>query len=114
MADSQPYPICLCPDTAHPVRLPRCIADLHSLAPILQLLPLPTPPGSLQGEELTEVILKLLWAWRDPLWHFHQSMAHHDDFNSFSSNKALVMGDLVHELRTGVEKVAEKVRAPLY
>uniref|UniRef100_A0A8C5C1N3 Prolactin 2 n=1 Tax=Gadus morhua TaxID=8049 RepID=A0A8C5C1N3_GADMO len=74
-----------------------------------------TPNGKenaqrLAVKELTEVILKLLWAWRDPLWHFHQSMAHHDDFNSFSSNKALVMGDLVHELRTGVEKVAEKMQ----
>ena len=33
----------------------------------LTYLPLSvTFPGSLQGEELTEVILKLLWAWRDP------------------------------------------------
>ena len=64
---------------------------------------------SLQREQLTEVILKLLIAWRDPLWHFHQSMAHHHDFNNFSSNKALEMNDMVHELRQGVEKVAEKV-----
>ncbi|XP_029317941.1 prolactin 2 [Cottoperca gobio] len=61
-------------------------------------------------EELTEVILKLLVAWRDPLWHFHQSMAHHHDFNNFSSNKALEMNDMVHELRKGVEKVAEKMQ----
>ncbi|XP_056224247.1 prolactin 2 [Seriola aureovittata] len=61
-------------------------------------------------EELTEVILKLLMAWRDPLWHFHQSMAHHHDFNNFSSNKALEMSDMVHELRKGVEKVAEKMQ----
>ncbi|XP_076577826.1 prolactin 2 [Chaetodon auriga] len=61
-------------------------------------------------EELTEVILKLLVAWRDPLWHFHQSMAHHHDFNNFSSNKALEMSDMVHELRKGVEKVAEKMQ----
>lgn len=69
------------------------------------------PPvlSSLQREELTEVILKLLVAWGDPLWHFHQSMAHHHDFNNFSSNKALEMSDMVHELRKGVEKVAEKV-----
>ena len=65
---------------------------------------------SLQREELTEVILKLLLAWRDPLWHFHNSMAHHHDFNNFSSNKALEMSDMVHELRKGVEKVAEKVQ----
>ncbi|XP_040005781.1 prolactin-like isoform X2 [Xiphias gladius] len=61
-------------------------------------------------EELTEVILKLLVAWRDPLWHFHQSMAHHHDFNNFSSNKALEMSDMVHELRKGVERVAEKMQ----
>lgn len=63
----------------------------------------------LQREELTEVIMKLLLAWRDPLWHFHQGMAHQHDFNNFSSNKALEMSDMVHELRKGVEKVAEKV-----
>lgn len=55
------------------------------------------------------MILKLLVAWRDPLWHFHQSMTHHHDFNNFSSNKALEMSDMVHELLKGVEKVAEKV-----
>lgn len=62
-----------------------------------------------QREELTRVILMLLVAWRDPLWHFHQSMSHQHDFNNFSSNKALQMSDMVHELRKGVEKVAEKV-----
>ncbi|XP_026182956.1 prolactin 2 [Mastacembelus armatus] len=61
-------------------------------------------------EELTEVILKLLVAWRDPLWLFHQSMAHQHEFNNFSSNKALEMSDMVHELRKGVEKVAEKMQ----
>ncbi|KAM8907678.1 prolactin 2 isoform 1-T1 [Spinachia spinachia] len=61
-------------------------------------------------EELTEVILKLLVAWRDPLWHFHTSMAHHHDFNNFSSNKALEMSNMVHELHKGVEKVAEKMQ----
>lgn len=62
-----------------------------------------------QREELTRVILMLLVAWRDPLWHFQQSMSHQHDFNNFSSNKALQMSDMVHELRKGVEKVAEKV-----
>ncbi|XP_041637165.1 prolactin 2 [Cheilinus undulatus] len=61
-------------------------------------------------QELTEVILKLLLAWRDPLWHFQQSMAHHPDFTNFSSNKAHEMSDMVHELRKGVEKVAEKMQ----
>lgn len=51
----------------------------------------------------------MLLAWRDPLFQLHQSMAHQQDFNSFSSNKALEMGDMAHELRKGVEKVAEKV-----
>ncbi|XP_019714349.1 prolactin-like, partial [Hippocampus comes] len=60
-------------------------------------------------EELTEVILKLLMAWRDPLWHFHQITAHQHDLANFSSDKALEMSDMVHELRKGVEKVAEKV-----
>uniref|UniRef100_A0A3Q3WNK4 Prolactin 2 n=1 Tax=Mola mola TaxID=94237 RepID=A0A3Q3WNK4_MOLML len=74
-----------------------------------------TPNGkenaqSMAREELTEVILKLLLAWRDPLWQFHQSMAHHHDFNNFSSNKALEMSDMVHELRKGVEKVSEKMQ----
>lgn len=55
------------------------------------------------------MILKLLMAWRDPLFQLHQSMVHQQDFNSFSSNKALEMGDMAHELRKGVEKVAEKV-----
>ncbi|XP_069572230.1 prolactin-like isoform X1 [Brachyistius frenatus] len=61
-------------------------------------------------EELTEVILKLLVAWRDPLWHFHQNMAHHHDFNNFSSNKSLEMSDMVLELRKGVQKVVEKMQ----
>nr|XP_046234508.1 prolactin 2 [Scatophagus argus] len=74
-----------------------------------------TPNGKenaqrLAREELTEVILKLLVAWGDPLWHFHQSMIHHQDFNNLSSSKALQMSDMVHELRKGVEKVAEKMQ----
>ncbi|XP_015255011.1 PREDICTED: prolactin-like [Cyprinodon variegatus] len=61
-------------------------------------------------EELTEVILKLLLAWRDPLWHFHQNMARHHKFNNLSSNKSLEMSEMVHELRKGVQKVAEKMQ----
>ncbi|XP_077450321.1 prolactin 2 isoform X2 [Stigmatopora argus] len=52
-------------------------------------------------EELTKVILKLLAAWRDPLWHFHQLTANH------SSDRAL---DMVQELAKGVQKVAEKMQ----
>ncbi|KAF7228753.1 prolactin-like [Nothobranchius furzeri] len=61
-------------------------------------------------EELAEIILKLLVAWRDPLWHFHQSMSQHDEFTNFSSNKSLEMSDMVHELRKGVLKVVEKMQ----
>ncbi|XP_030644242.1 prolactin 2 [Chanos chanos] len=74
-----------------------------------------TPNGKenaqkLAREELTEVILKLLAAWRDPLSQLHQSMSHQQDFNSFSSNKALEMSDMAHQLHKGVEKVAEKMQ----
>ncbi|XP_076023486.1 prolactin-like [Genypterus blacodes] len=61
-------------------------------------------------EELMGVILKLLVAWKDPLWYFHQSMAHHHDFNNYSSSKALEMTNMVHKLHTGVETVAEKMQ----
>ncbi|XP_057711849.1 prolactin-like [Corythoichthys intestinalis] len=62
-------------------------------------------------EELTEVILKLLVAWRDPLWHFHRIASHQNELANFSSDKALEMSDMVHELRKGVEKVAEKMQS---
>nr|XP_057933971.1 prolactin-like [Doryrhamphus excisus] len=61
-------------------------------------------------EELTEVILKLLVAWKDPLWHFHQITAHQHDLANFSLDKTLEMSNMVHELRKGVEKVAEKMQ----
>lgn len=66
----------------------------------------------IQREELTEVILRLLGAWGDPLSQLHRSMTQdqNQDFNHYSSNKALEMSDMVHELRSGVAKVAEKVR----
>ncbi|XP_061125284.1 prolactin 2 [Syngnathus typhle] len=61
-------------------------------------------------EELTEVILKLLVAWRDPLWHFHRTTAHQHNLANFSSDMSRRMSDMVHELRKGVEKVAEKMQ----
>ncbi|XP_071753647.1 prolactin-like [Centroberyx gerrardi] len=63
-------------------------------------------------EELTEVILRLLGAWGDPLSQLHRSMAQdqNQDFNHYSSNKALEMSDMVQELRNGVAKVAEKMK----
>ncbi|XP_036431374.1 prolactin-like [Colossoma macropomum] len=74
-----------------------------------------TPNGKehaqkLAGEELTEVILKLLMAWGEPLAQFHQSMTQQQDYNIYSSNKALEMSDMVHELKNGVQKVAEKMQ----
>ncbi|KAM4618203.1 prolactin-like [Polymixia lowei] len=63
-------------------------------------------------EELTEVILRLLRAWGDPLSQLHQSMAQHQnqDFNHYQSNKALEIRDMVQKLRNGVTKVAEKMK----
>uniref|UniRef100_A0A3B4E4I6 Prolactin 2 n=1 Tax=Pygocentrus nattereri TaxID=42514 RepID=A0A3B4E4I6_PYGNA len=74
-----------------------------------------TPNGKehaqkLAGEELTEVILKLLMAWGEPLAQFHQSMTQQQDYNIYSSNKAMEMSDMVHELKNGVQKVAEKMQ----
>uniref|UniRef100_A0A3B1ID62 Prolactin-like n=1 Tax=Astyanax mexicanus TaxID=7994 RepID=A0A3B1ID62_ASTMX len=74
-----------------------------------------TPNGKenatkLAEEELTEVILKLLMAWGEPLAQFHESMTQHADYNIYSSNKALEMSDMVYELRNGVQKVAEKMQ----
>ncbi|XP_031438449.1 prolactin-like [Clupea harengus] len=75
-----------------------------------------TPNGKenaqkLAREELTEVILKLLMAWKEPLGQLHQSMAQEQDvFNSVNSNKALDMSNMVHELRKGVKKVVEKMQ----
>ncbi|XP_067091220.1 prolactin-like [Osmerus mordax] len=84
-----------------------------------------TPDGKenaqrLAREELTEVILRLLGAWGDPLSQLHHRMAQQDqegeqeekqnDFNPLSSNRALEMSDMVQELRNGVERVAEKMQ----
>ncbi|XP_029378401.1 prolactin-like [Echeneis naucrates] len=63
-------------------------------------------------EQLTGVILKLLEAWGDPLSQFYQSMSQgqNQDFNYYSSEKALEISDMVHELRDGVEKMADKMK----
>lgn len=55
------------------------------------------------------MILRLLVAWKDPLWRFHQSVAQHRDLNDFSSDRALELSHMVHQLHNGVERVAEKV-----
>ncbi|XP_057693555.1 prolactin-like isoform X2 [Corythoichthys intestinalis] len=79
-------------------------------------------PGNKQNaqnidrEQLTEVILRLLGAWGDPLSQLHQSMRqdhnknHGRDFSHSSSNKALEMSDVMQELRDGVLKMAEKMK----
>ncbi|XP_049578827.1 prolactin-like [Syngnathus scovelli] len=69
---------------------------------------------SLDREKLTEVILRLLGAWGDPLSQLHQSM-HKDqnreqDLIRLNFNKALEMSDVMQELRVGVLKMAEKMK----
>lgn len=66
-------------------------------------------------EQLTEVILRLLGAWTDPLSRLYWSMSQgqNKDFNLPSSDKALEMSEMVRELREGVAKVAEKVNRNL-
>uniref|UniRef100_A0A3Q3VIZ8 Uncharacterized protein n=1 Tax=Mola mola TaxID=94237 RepID=A0A3Q3VIZ8_MOLML len=62
--------------------------------------------------QLTEVILKLLGAWGGPLSQLYWSMSQdqNQDFNINSSNKALEISGMVHELRDGVAKMAEKMK----
>ncbi|XP_061891635.1 prolactin-like [Entelurus aequoreus] len=67
---------------------------------------------SLGREELTQVILRLLGAWRDPLLQLHQSMRQQqeEDQGPHSSNMALEMSDVIQELRAGVLKMADKMK----
>lgn len=69
----------------------------------------------MQREQLIEVILRLLGAWGDPLSQLYWSMSQdqNQDFNHYSSNKALEISDMVRELRDGVAKIVEKVRIHL-
>uniref|UniRef100_A0A3Q2XXV1 Prolactin 2 n=1 Tax=Hippocampus comes TaxID=109280 RepID=A0A3Q2XXV1_HIPCM len=102
---------------AFPVSSPQY--QLHSASKI-QICH-PTIEASLpcvQREQLTEVILRLLGAWGDPLSQLHQSMRQDQnrnknrarDFSHLSSNKALEMSDVMQELRDGVLKMAEKMK----
>lgn len=70
----------------------------------------------MQREQLTEVILRLLEAWGDPLSQLYQTMAQdqNQDFNHYSSEKALEVSDMVNELRDGVTKMADKVKEIQY
>ncbi|XP_028286293.1 prolactin-like [Parambassis ranga] len=63
-------------------------------------------------EQLTEVILKLLEAWNDPLSHLYWSLSQdqNQDFSYYSPSKALEITDMVQELRDGVEKMAQKMK----
>lgn len=61
-------------------------------------------------EELTHLILKLLQAWKEPLSHFNQQIEHHQELPDDSLSKAKQISNMVHELKTGVEKVTEKAR----
>ncbi|XP_069551580.1 prolactin-like [Brachyistius frenatus] len=63
-------------------------------------------------EQLTEVILRLLEAWSDPMLQLYWSMSQdqNQDVYPCSSNKPLEIMDMVQELRDGVEKVAEKMK----
>ncbi|XP_061108778.1 prolactin-like [Conger conger] len=60
---------------------------------------------SLAREQLTAVILKLLLAWREPLSQFHRNAG-----NAQASSRARDMSHMVHQLRSGVEKVAERMQ----
>ncbi|NWX14675.1 PRL protein, partial [Aegotheles bennettii] len=55
-------------------------------------------------EELTHLILKLLQAWKEPLSHFNQHIEHHQEIPDDSLSKAKQISNMVHELKTGVEK----------
>ncbi|KAM6384821.1 prolactin-like [Alca torda] len=59
-------------------------------------------------EELTHLILRLLQAWKEPLSHFNQ---HHQELPDDSLSKAKQISSMVHELKTGVEKVTEKMQS---
>ncbi|NXE36024.1 PRL protein, partial [Ptilorrhoa leucosticta] len=55
-------------------------------------------------EELTHLILKLLQAWKEPLFHFNQHIEHHQELPDDSLSKAKEISNMVLELKTGVEK----------
>ncbi|KAI5620689.1 prolactin 2 precursor, partial [Silurus asotus] len=64
----------------------------------------------LAHEELTEIILKLLMAWKYPLSLLHESMSNQQDFKNLISSKVLEMSSIALELKKGVEKVLEKMQ----
>lgn len=85
--------------------LPACVQNLVIVLSLLCFV---------KKEQMTEVILRLLGAWTDPLSRLYWSMSQgQNDFNLSGSNKALEMIEMVRELREGVAKVAEKVNLNL-
>lgn len=86
--------------------LPACVQNLGIVLFLLCFV---------KKEQLTEVILRLLGAWTDPLSRLYWSMSQGEnkDLNLSGSNKALEMSEMVRELREGVAKVAEKVNLNL-
>lgn len=64
-------------------------------------------------QELTHLILRLLQAWKELLSHFNQHIEHHQKLPDDSLSKAKQISNMIHELKTGVEKVTEKARFEL-
>ncbi|XP_074840171.1 prolactin-like [Carettochelys insculpta] len=62
-------------------------------------------------EELTRLILRLLQAWKEPLSHFDQNIGHHQELSSDSLSKAKQISNMVQDLKTGMEKVTEKMQS---
>ncbi|XP_063053882.1 prolactin-like [Engraulis encrasicolus] len=74
-----------------------------------------TPNGkdiaqSLTREELAEVILRLLAAWRGPLSHLHDVMANQQDVDTYSGSRAMEMSDLLHQLKSGVQLITQRMQ----
>ncbi|XP_053262541.1 prolactin-like [Podarcis raffonei] len=62
-------------------------------------------------EELTQLILRLLQAWKEPLSHFDQSRVHRPKLSDGNLHKAKEISNMVQELETGVEKITEKMQS---
>lgn len=98
-------------ENAQKLGVRRQVLHFKLLAHVLNPVIIPFAVFYEKKERLTEVILRLLGAWTDPLSHLYWSMSQGQDkdFSLYSSDKALEMSDMVQELRAGVAKVAEKV-----
>ncbi|XP_043919311.1 prolactin-like [Protopterus annectens] len=63
------------------------------------------------GEELTQVILRLLLAWKDPLLRLHKNIGQYEEFSVAGHTRTKEISDMVQSMRSGVEKVAEKMKS---